>query len=164
MGKITHKTGTKTNACRILDAANISYEIREYEWNEEELDAISVAQKVDLPPEQVFKTLVLTGDVLKYFVVVIPGNAELPLKHAAKITGNKSCDLLPLKELQPLTGYIRGGCSPIGMKKQFPTFIDETAILFDVISISPGARGMQILVNPYELSNVLSAPLVSLCP
>ncbi len=126
----------KTNACRILDAKGIAYEVREYEWHEEELDAVTVARKIGMSPEQVFKTLVLTGDVLKYFVAVIPGNEELDLKWTARVTGNKSCAMLPVKELLPLTGYIRGGCSPIGMKKSFPTFIDETIILFDRISIS----------------------------
>lgn len=141
----------KTNACRILDAKNIPYELVHYEVSEEELDAVSVARKIGLPPEQVFKTLVLTGDRLKYFVVVLPGNRELHLKNAARLTGNKSCAMLPLQQLLPLTGYIRGGCSPVGMKKHFPTFLDETAFLYETISISPGVRGMQMLLAPADL-------------
>ncbi len=160
---ISMKTMTKTNVCRILDQHHISYEAREYEVNEDELDAITVAHKIGLPPEQVFKTLVLTGDTHKYFVAVIPGNAELDLKHTARASGNKSCAMLPMKELLPLTGYIRGGCSPIGMKKSFPTFVDETAELFDRISISPGKRGMQILLAPADLVRVTNATLVELC-
>lgn len=154
---------TKTNACRILDQHSIPYEVREYEVNEDELDAVTVAHKIGLPPEQVFKTLVLTGDTHKHFVAVIPGNAELDLKRTARSTGNKSCAMLPMKELLPLTGYIRGGCSPIGMKKPFPTFLDETVELFDRISISPGKRGMQILLAPAELQRVTGASIVELC-
>jgi Cys-tRNA(Pro)/Cys-tRNA(Cys) deacylase len=153
----------KTNACRILDAKKIPYEVREYSWSEEELDAVSVAHKIGLPPEQVFKTLVMTGDVLKYFVAVIPGNQELSLKHVARVTGNKSCAMLPMKELLPLTGYVRGGCSPIGMKKQFPTFLDASAEQWPVVSISPGARGAQMLVAPQALLAVTGGALAELC-
>lgn len=147
----------KTNACRLLDAKHIPYELVEYTVNEEELDAVTVARKIGLPPEQVFKTLVLTGDKLKYFVVVLPGNRELVLKDTARLTGNKSCAMLPLQQLLPLTGYIRGGCSPIGMKKQFPTFLDETAFLYETISISPGVRGTQMLIAPAHLQAVTGA-------
>jgi Cys-tRNA(Pro)/Cys-tRNA(Cys) deacylase len=153
----------KTNACRILDAKNIPYELREYAWSEEELDAVSVARKLQLPPEQVFKTLVLQGDVLKYFVAVIPADQELSLKHVAKVTGNKSCAMLPVKELLPLTGYVRGGCSPIGMKKSFPTFVDASARQFERMSISPGARGAQILLSPDALVAVTGAKWAVLC-
>jgi Cys-tRNA(Pro)/Cys-tRNA(Cys) deacylase len=132
---------TKTNACRILDKNKISYELREYEWHEEELDAVSVARKIGLPPEHVFKTLVLVGDALKHFVAIIPANAELDLKRTARLTGNKSCAMLPVKDLLALTGYVRGGCSPIGMKKLFPTFLDSSAKVLATISISPGQRG-----------------------
>lgn len=159
----TAETMTKTNACRILDQHSILYEVREYEVQEDELDAVTVAHKIGLPPEQVFKTLVLTGDTHKHFVAVIPGNAELDLKRTARSTGNKSCAMLPMKELLPLTGYIRGGCSPIGMKKPFPTFLDETAELFERISISPGKRGMQILLAPEDLQRVTGAQIVELC-
>ena len=154
---------TKTNACRILDKNKITYELREYEWHEEELDAISVAGKIGLPPEQVFKTLVLVGDALKYFVAIIPANAELDLKRTARLTGNKSCTMLPVKELLPLTGYIRGGCSPIGMKKLFPTFVDSSAHTFPIISISPGQRGAQALLAPDDLAHLTNATFVNLC-
>ena len=111
----------KTNCCRILDAQHISYQLLSYEWSEDALDAISVADKLGMPHEQVFKTLVLCGDLLSVFVIIVPGNAEVSLKKVAKSTGNTACSLLPMQELYPLTGYVRGGCSPIGMKKQFPT-------------------------------------------
>lgn len=147
----------KTNACRILDSLGISYRLLDYEVNEDELDAVSVANKIGLPPGQVFKTLVLTGDRVRYFVVVIPGDRELNLKTTARLTGNKSCALLPMQQLLPLTGYIRGGCSPIGMKKAFPTFLDETAFLYDEISISPGVRGAQMLIAPDDLVKAVGA-------
>jgi Cys-tRNA(Pro)/Cys-tRNA(Cys) deacylase len=153
----------KTNACRILEANNISYELREYVWSEDELDAVSVARKIHLPPEQVFKTLVLQGDALKHFVAVIPGDQELSLKHVAKVTGNKSCAMLPVKELLPLTGYVRGGCSPIGMKKALPTFLDVSAKQFERISISPGARGAQILLPPDAIVTITGATWTNLC-
>ncbi len=152
----------KTNCCRILDAHKIPYTLLEYEVDEDLLDAVTVANKLDLPPEQVFKTLVLVGDVVKYFVAVIPGNEELSLKKAALASGNKSCAMLPLKDLQPLTGYIRGGCSPIGMKKQFPTYIEETAQLFDEISISPGQRGLQILIKPADILTITNGEFAAL--
>lgn len=152
----------KTNCCRILDAHSIPYKVLEYEWNEDELDAITVARKIEMPPEQVFKTLVLCGDITPYLVAVIPGNEEISLKKIAKATGNKSCTMLPLKELLPLTGYVRGGCSAIGMKKQFPTFIEETALLFDVISISPGQRGQQILIRPNDLAAITQSQFANL--
>lgn len=147
----------KTNACRILDAHKIAYQLVDYTISEDELDAVSVAKKIGLPPEQVFKTLVLTGTTLPHFVVVLPGNQELELKATARLTGNKSCAMLPMQQLLPLTGYIRGGCSPIGMKKQLPTFLDETAFLFDVISISPGVRGTQMLLSPADLQAITNA-------
>ncbi len=152
----------KTNACRILDSLGVSYSLKEYEGNPEELDAVSVAQKIGLPPGQVFKTLILTGDALKYFVVILPGDRELELKKTARLTGNKSCAMLPLQQLLPLTGYIRGGCSPIGMKKKFPTFLDSSAFLYDTISISPGVRGMQMLIAPADLQRAVDAEIVDL--
>ena len=152
----------KTNACRILDSLGIAYSLKEYEGNPEELDAVSVAHKVGLPPGQVFKTLVLTGDTLKFFVVVIPGDQELDLKKTARLTGNKSCAMLPLQQLLPLTGYIRGGCSPIGMKKKFPTFLDSSALLYDTVSISPGVRGMQMIIAPDDLRRAVDAETVDL--
>jgi Cys-tRNA(Pro)/Cys-tRNA(Cys) deacylase len=147
----------------MLDAKKIPYELREYSWSEEELDAVSVAHKIGLPPEQVFKTLVLRGDALPHFVAIIPGNYELNLKHVARVTGNSSCTMLPVKELLPLTGYMRGGCSPIGMKKQFPTFLDVSAERWERVSISPGARGAQILVSPHVVCAVTGGQMVDLC-
>jgi Cys-tRNA(Pro)/Cys-tRNA(Cys) deacylase len=141
---------SKTNCCRILDSIGINYTLIEYEWDEHNLDAISVANKIGIKPEKVWKTLVLCGDIIPYFVVVIPGDQELSLKKAAKATGNKSCWMLPLKDLLAVTGYIRGGCSAIGMKKHFPTYIEETMALHDLISVSPGQRGLQILINPHD--------------
>lgn len=147
----------KTNALRILDTLGVTYELREYDWNEEESDAVSAARKVGLPPEQVFKTLVLTGDRVKHFVCVLPADATLDLKKAALASGNKSAAMLPLKQLQALTGYLRGGCSPVGMKKHFPVFIEETAQLFDTISVSAGLRGLQMLVAPAGLARAAEA-------
>lgn len=141
----------KTNAARLLDAAGIDYELVPYSYSEEDLSAESVAAELSEPIEQVFKTLVLRGDKTKEFVCVIPGDMEVDLKVAAKISGNKNCEMLHVKDLLPTTGYIRGGCSPIGMKKPFPTFIHESALLYDYIYISAGKRGLQIKINPQAL-------------
>ena len=141
----------KTNAARLLDAAGIEYELVPYSYSEEDLSAESVAAELNEPIEQVFKTLVLRGDKTKEFVCVIPGDMEVDLKVAAKISGNKNCEMLHVKDLLPTTGYIRGGCSPIGMKKSFPTFIHESALLYDYIYISAGTRGLQIKINPQAL-------------
>lgn len=141
----------KTNAARLLDAAGIEYELVPYSYSEEDLSAESVAAELNEPIEQVFKTLVLRGDKTKEFVCVIPGYMEVDLKVAAKISGNKNCEMLHVKDLLPTTGYIRGGCSPIGMKKSFPTFIHESALLYDYIYISAGKRGLQIKINPQAL-------------
>lgn len=141
----------KTNAARLLDAAGIEYELIPYSYSEEDLSAESVAAELSEPIEQVFKTLVLRGDKTKEFVCVIPGDMEVDLKVAAKISGNKNCEMLHVKDLLPTTGYIRGGCSPIGMKKPFPTFIHESALLYDYIYISAGKRGLQIKINPQAL-------------
>ena len=141
----------KTNAARLLDAAGIEYELVPYSYSEENLSAESVAAELNEPIEQVFKTLVLRGDKTKEFVCVIPGDMEVDLKVAAKISGNKNCEMLHVKDLLPTTGYIRGGCSPIGMKKPFPTFIHESALLYDYIYISAGKRGLQIKINPQAL-------------
>jgi len=141
----------KTNAARLLDAAVIEYELVPYSYSEEDLSAESVAAELNEPIEQVFKTLVLRGDKTKEFVCVIPGDMEVDLKVAAKISGNKNCEMLHVKDLLPTTGYIRGGCSPIGMKKSFPTFIHESALLYDYIYISAGKRGLQIKINPQAL-------------
>lgn len=141
----------KTNAARLLDAAGVGYELISYEVDENDLSATHLAETLGQPIDQIFKTLVLSGDKTKYFVCVIPGAMEVDLKKAARVSGNKSCDLIPMKELLPLTGYIRGGCSPIGMKKPFPTYIDETATLFSHIYISAGQRGLQFYVGVDDL-------------
>ncbi len=130
----------KTNVARLLDKAKIAYELISYEVDENDLSAVHVAASLGENIEQVFKTLVLHGDKSGYFVCVIPGEHEVDLKMAAKVSGNKKCDLIPMKELLPLTGYIRGGCSPIGMKKHFPTYIHETCIAFPYIYMFPFHR------------------------
>ena len=152
----------KTNACRILDQKGIAYELIPYEVDENDLGAQHIADQLGEDIDQVFKTLVLKGDKIGYFVCVIPGNDELDLKKTAKATGNKSCDLIPMKELLPLTGYIRGGCSPVGMKKQFPTFIHETCELFDYIYVSAGVRGLQFKLNPMDLIQVVDMTIADL--
>lgn len=150
---------TKTNTARLLDQAGIPYELIEYSFTEDDLSAQHVAAELGEDIEQVFKTLVLRGDRNGCFVCVIPGNFEVDLKVAAKISGNKSCEMLHMKELLPTTGYIRGGCSPIGMKKTFPTFIHESALLYDYIYISAGQRGLQLKINPEQLINYIKAEL-----
>lgn len=141
----------KTNAARLLDRAGIPYRLIPYTVDETNLAADHVAEELGEDIRQVFKTLVLHGERAGHFVCVIPGNCEVDLKKAARTAGAKKCDLIPMKELLPLTGYIRGGCSPIGMKKPFPTFIDSSAMLFDTIFISAGVRGLQIAINPTDL-------------
>jgi len=138
----------KTNAVRILESLGISYELREYEVDPEDLAAETVAAKIGLPAEQVFKTLVARGDRNGVCFAVIPGNYELDLKALARATIDRKTELVSLKEVLPLTGYIRGGVTALGAKKDYPVFLDETAILWDVISISAGQRGTQILISP----------------
>lgn len=140
----------KTNAARLLDKAKIPYELIPYEVDENDLSAIHVADSLGENIEQVFKTLVLHGDKNGYFVCVIPGEHEVDLKLAAKASGNKKCDLIPMKELLPLTGYIRGGCTPIGMKKPFPTYIHESCLNYPYIYISAGQRGLQLKLDPND--------------
>lgn len=152
MGKVE-----KTNAARLLDKAGITYELIPYEVDETNLAADHVAEELGENIEQVFKTLVLRGDKSGLFVCVIPGNFEVDLKVAAKISGNKNCEMLHLKELLPNTGYIRGGCSPIGMKKPYPTYIHESALLYDHIYISAGIRGLQFKISPEDLIRYTSA-------
>ena len=147
----------KTNAARLLDKAKIKYELIPYEVDENDLGAVHVAEQLKQPVEMVFKTLVLKGDKTGYFVCVIPGAEEVDLKKAAKVSGNKSCEMIPMKELLPVTGYIRGACSPIGMKKQFPTFIHETCLSFSHIYISAGKRGLQLYIAPMDLINEVKA-------
>lgn len=141
----------KTNAARILDQQKISYELIPYEVDENDLGAQHIASQLGEEIQQVFKTLVLHGDKSGYFVCVIPGAEEVDLKKAAKATGNKKCDLIPMKELLPLTGYIRGGCSPVGMKKLFPTYFHSSIILYEYIYISAGVRGLQFKLSPQDL-------------
>lgn len=149
----------KTNAARLLEAAGIQFELIPYEYTEEDLSAQHVAAELGEPIDQVFKTLVLKGDKTGFFVCVIPGDFEVNLKLAASISGNKNCEMLHVKDLLPTTGYIRGGCSPIGMKKPFPTFIHESAFLYDYIYISAGVRGLQLKINPQDLIQYIQAKL-----
>ena len=151
----------KTNVLRHLDAHKIPYETREYDVSDENYDGKLVADKVGLPAEMIYKTLVLTGDKTPHLVCVVPVEKELDLKAVARATGNKSVAMLPQKDLLPLTGYLRGGCSPIGMKKAFPTFIDETAQLFDTICVSAGKIGAQVECSPDDLLRLTGA---TYCP
>ena len=148
---------TKTNVMRLLDAAGVHYRTAEYEYDESDLSGRHAAEQLDLPAEQVFKTLVARGDKTGPVVFCIPVLDELDLRWAAAVSGNKKVELIHLKELLPLTGYLRGGCSPIGMKKKFPTYIDETCILFDEIAVSAGARGKQIILSPDDLISYTAA-------
>ena len=147
----------KTNAARLLDARSINYELAEYEVNENDLSAVSLAKKIGQDVEQIFKTLVLRGDKTGVFVCVVPGDTEVDLKKAAKVSGNKNCAMVHQKELLGLTGYIRGGCSPLGMKKPYPIYIHETCQLFDRIYISAGQRGLQLKLNPEDLVQMTGA-------
>jgi len=140
----------KTNAARLLDSLGISYEVREYEVDPDDLAAESVARKVGLPPEQVFKTLVARGDKHGVCFAVVPGDQQLDLKALAQLSGDKKIDIVPLKEVQPLTGYIRGGVTALAAKKAYPVYADETIELFDAISISAGARGAQLILAPAD--------------
>jgi len=149
----------KTNAARQLDKLGIAYEVRTYEVDPEDLSAATVARKVGLPAEQVFKTLVARGDQGGVLLAVVPGNSELDLKAIAQLSGNRKVELVALKEVQPLTGYIRGGVTAIACKKPYPVFADETIELFDLISISAGARGVQLLLAPADYLRAVSATL-----
>lgn len=141
----------KTNAARLLDKAGISYGLIPYEFDENDLAAQHVAESLGQPIEQVFKTLVLHGDRTGYIVCVIPGNCEVDLKALAKASGNKKAEMIPMKDLLPVTGYIRGGCSPVGMKKKFPTYFHSTAMEFEHIYVSAGVRGLQLKIAPSDL-------------
>jgi Cys-tRNA(Pro)/Cys-tRNA(Cys) deacylase len=147
----------KTNAARLLDKAKVEYELIAYEVDENDLSAVHVAEQLGEPVEQVFKTLVLKGDKTGYFVCIIPGAAELDLKQAAKASGNKNCEMIPMKDLLQVTGYIRGACSPLGMKKNFPTFIHETCMNFSKIYVSAGKRGLQLYLQPADLIKTIDA-------
>jgi Cys-tRNA(Pro)/Cys-tRNA(Cys) deacylase len=152
----------KTNAVRLLDQLKIPYELREYEVDPEDLAAETVAAKIGLPPEQVFKTLVARGDRNGICMAVIPGNAELDLKALAAAAGDRKIQLVPVKELQGLTGYIRGGVTALAGKKDYPVYADETIELFDVISISAGIRGLQILLAPGDYLKATKARVAPL--
>ena len=152
----------KTNAARLLDKDKVPYELVPYEVDENDLSCKHVAATLGENIEQVFKTLVLHGDKTGHFVCVVPGEHEVDLKLAAKVSGNKKCDLIPMKELLPLTGYIRGGCSPIGMKKRFPTYIHATCQDFPFIYVSAGVRGLQAKLAPADLIRVCQAQVCEL--
>ncbi|MBR3678472.1 MAG: Cys-tRNA(Pro) deacylase [Alistipes sp.] len=147
----------KTNAARLLDRGKIAYELIPYEVDENDLSVGHVAATLGQPVEQLYKTLVLKGDRTGHFVCVVRGDREIDLKLAAKVSGNKSCDLIPMKDLLPTTGYIRGGCTPIGMKRAFPTFIDESCLAHEKIYISAGQRGLQLRLSPADLIAFVSA-------
>ena len=147
----------KTNAMRILESANVSYIAREYDASDGEISGVAVAIKIGQEPERVFKTLVAEGKSTGLNVFVIPSNVELNLKKAAQATGDKYVEMLKLRELEPKTGYVHGGCSPIGMKKLFPTYIDETAQLHDTINVSGGRIGLQIELSPDDLVKLVKA-------
>lgn len=153
---------TKTNAMRQLDAAGIFYETKEYEVDESNLGGVHVAEQLGQSPDQVFKTLVLHNEKNEHLVCCIPSSCELDLKKVARASGNKKVEMIPMKTLFDVTGYIRGGCTPIAMKKKFPTFIDETAQLYDKIAISAGVRGMQIIIDPEVLQEFVEAEFADL--
>ncbi|MDE1177345.1 MAG: Cys-tRNA(Pro) deacylase [Edaphobacter sp.] len=157
-----HAAPQKTNAARLLDQLGISYELRAYEVDPEDLTALSVAKKIGLPPEQVFKTLLSCTNAGEHLFAVIPGDAELDLKKLAHAAGAKKVELASLKDVEPLTGYIRGGVTVMGAKKPFPAFADETIELFDVISVSAGQRGLQVLLSPADYLRAAEAAIADL--
>ncbi len=148
------KPPVKTNAARYLDSLGIPYELRDYDLGEEEFSAIAVAQKMGMPPEQVFKTLLCQTHEREHLFAIVPGDVELGFKKLAQAAGTRKTEMASIKDVQPLTGYIRGGVTVFGAKKPFPVFIDETIELFDIISVSAGTRGTQLLLTP---SNYLKA-------
>ena len=159
---MSKKKMEKTNAARLLDRAGIAYELVPYVVDEEHLSAVHVAEQLGEEIACVFKTLVLHGDRTGHFVCVVPGDHEVDLKAAARLSGNKKADLIPMKELLGTTGYIRGGCSPIGMKKPLPTFFDSSALRHDFIFVSAGVRGMQLRMHPQQLIDFTGATTTSL--
>jgi Cys-tRNA(Pro)/Cys-tRNA(Cys) deacylase len=152
----------KTNGARFLESLSIPFELREYEVDPEDLSAITVAKKIGMPPEQVFKTLLTTGGPNIYVFAVIPGDAELDFKKLARAAGLRKAEMVSLKDVQPLTGYIRGGVTVFGAKKAYPVFVDETAILFDKISISAGTRGTQLILAPDDYIRAAEAQTADL--
>ena len=157
MAKKKETDKTKTNAMRLLEQAGIPFRVETYEFDEEHLSGAHVASQVSLPEDQIFKTLVVRGEKKGIMVFCIPVMMELDLKKAAKISGDKKIEMTHVKELLGLTGYIRGGCSPVGMKKKYPTWFDETAMLYEEIAVSAGVRGAQIIVNPDALKDYVEA-------
>jgi Cys-tRNA(Pro)/Cys-tRNA(Cys) deacylase len=147
----------KTNAARILDRLGIAYELRDYEVDPDDLSAERVAAKIGLPPEQVFKTLVVRGDRRGVVLAVVPGNAELDPKSLARLTGDRRTELVPLKEVQTLTGYVRGGVTALGGKKDYPVFVDETIVLFEQVAVSAGVRGTQLVLAPNDYLHATQA-------
>lgn len=154
--------GGKTNAIRIVEGLGVAAKVLEYEVDESDLSAAAVADKIGLPLERVWKTLALRGDRSGVFLCCVPGGEELDLRKAARAAGDKSAEMLPLRELEPVTGYVRGGCSPIGLKRPLPVFVDETVELFDEVSVSAGRRGAQLLLSPADLLRAASATLADL--
>lgn len=152
----------KTNAARLLDKAGVKYSLNPYEVDEDDLSAVHVAEQLAVDAGLLFKTLVLRGDRTGIFVCVIPGDGELDLKKAAKVSGNKNADLIPMKELLPTVGYIRGACSPVGMKKRFPTYMDSSAAERTEVYISAGVRGLQIKIAPDDLAGYTDAVVADL--
>ena len=152
----------RTNAARLLDSAHIAYELVPYPVDEDNLAAQHIADTLGEDINRVFKTLVLRGDKSGYFVCVVPGNMEVDLKKSATAVGAKKADLIPMKDLLPTTGYIRGGCSPVGMKKNFPTFFHSTALDFDFIYVSGGQRGLQLKINPADLISYVGAEVADI--
>lgn len=153
---------SKTNACRILDSLGIPYELREYKVDPGDLSAENVAAKVGLPPEQVFKTLAVRGDRNGVCIAVIPGNYELDFKALAQLTGDRGMEMVLLKEVQSVTGYIRGGVTALGMKKDYPVFADETIELWDTVSVSAGQRGLQIIIAPADYLRATGATVAEI--
>src|SRR3954466_4312997 len=152
----------KTNAARLLDSLDILYELRDYEVDPDDLAAETVARKIGLPPEQVFKTLVARGDKQGVCLAVVPGNCALDLKALARASGDRKIDTVPLKEVEPLTGYVRGGVTALACKKNYPVYLDETAQLFDVISISAEMRGLQVLLAPDDYIRAVDARVAAI--
>ena len=153
---------TKTNAARLLDRQKIPYRLAEYAYDENDLNGMHAAEELNIPPEKIFKTLVARDDKNRILVFCVPVCCELDLKKAAIASHSKSVAMIHVKEMLAITGYIRGGCSPIGMKKQYPTYIDESALQFDEIGVSAGARGCQLLLKPQELIGFVGMEAVKL--
>jgi Cys-tRNA(Pro)/Cys-tRNA(Cys) deacylase len=155
------KSVQKTNAIRIIESMDIPHEVVPYNFDESHLDALPLAKNLSVEPEMVFKTIVTHNENDEIYVFCIPGSYELNLKKAAQITNAKNIELIKMSDLLPLTGYVRGGCSPIGMKKNYPTYIDEIATAFDMIYVSGGVRGLQIRISPLHLAQVCNADFVN---